>query len=82
MFSDCNVLFRQEQISARQLTNRSAVTALSRRSRRRSGPPPLYNLVESSATDVSDTEGEAETSMSEPEYTETEPESPPPAYIP
>ena len=74
-------LYRQQQISARQLTNRTAVAALSRRSRR-SGPPPLYNLAESSATDVSDTEGEAETSMSEPEYTETEPESPPPAYIP
>lgn len=72
---------RQEQLNARQLTNRSAVAALSRRSRR-TGPPPLYNLVESSATDVSDTEGEAETSMSEPEYTEAEPESPPPAYIP
>lgn len=75
------VSIRQQQMNARLLTNQSSVSRLSR-TRRRDGPPPVYHMLESSGTEISDTDGEAETSMSEPEYTETEPISPPPPYAP
>ena len=52
--------------------------------RRRGVAPPLYSLIDtgSELTTDSEFETEAETSLSEPEYTEHEPELSPPPYSP
>ena len=60
---------RQEQ-NRRQLTNRANLS--------HGTAPPVYSLLDT----ASDITTEAETSMSEPEYSEAEPSSPPPPYNP
>lgn len=84
--------FREQQLRNRQLTEsegdssgtESRMTTITRSSRRRGVAPPVYSLIDtgSELTTDSEFETEAETSLSEPEYTEHEPDLSPPPYSP
>ena len=52
--------------------------------RRRGVAPPVYSLIDTGSEMATDSEfeTEAETSLSEPEYSEHEPDLSPPPYIP
>ena len=61
-------------------------TTRSSSNRRRGRAPPVYSLIDidtgSEMTTDSEFETEAETSLSEPEYSEHEPDLSPPPYVP
>ena len=83
---------REQQLRNRQLTEsegdssglESRRTTTRGNSRRRGVAPPIYSLIDtgSELTTDSEFETEAETSLSEPEYTEHEPDLSPPPYSP
>lgn len=88
------VCYREQQNRNRQLTGEDGDssgpesggrnTTRSSSSRRRGVAPPVYSLIDtgSEMTTDSEFETEAETSLSEPEYSEHEPDLSPPPYVP
>lgn len=88
--------YREQQLRNRQQTEsegesngpetrRTTTTSATRSNRRRRGvAPPVYSLIDtgSELTTDSEFEVEAETSLSEPEYSEHEPDLSPPPYTP
>lgn len=88
--------YREQQLRNRQQTEsegessgpetrRTTMTSATRSNRRRRGvAPPVYSLIDtgSELTTDSEFETEAETSLSEPEYSEHEPDLSPPPYTP
>lgn len=86
--------YREQQLRNRQQTESEGessgpesrrTTATTRSSRRRGVAPPIYSLIDTGSeltTTDSEFETEAETSLSEPEYTEHEPDLSPPPYSP
>lgn len=89
---DITCTCRAQQIRNRQLSEQegdssgpeSGRNTTRSGSRRRGVAPPVYSLIDtgSEMTTDSEFETEAETSMSEPEYSEHEPDHSPPPYVP
>ena len=81
---------REQQLRNRQQTESEGESSgpesrrTTRSNRRRGVAPPIYSLIDtgSELTTDSEFETEAETSLSEPEYTECEPDLSPPPYSP
>ena len=78
---------RNRQLSGQGEDNSGPETSRSshRSSNRRRGvAPPVYSLIDTGSEMATDSEfeTEAETSLSEPEYSEHEPDLSPPPYIP
>ena len=83
--------YREQQLRNRQQTESEGESSgpesrrtTTRSNRRRGVAPPVYSLIDtgSELTTDSEFETEAETSLSEPEYTEHEPDLSPPPYSP
>ena len=83
--------YREQQLRNRQQTESEGESSgpesrrtTTRNNRRRGVAPPVYSLIDtgSELTTDSEFETEAETSLSEPEYTEHEPDLSPPPYSP